>query len=772
MSDRLILPLRSKIAAGLATAVLVLVVGAISYWATSRAERAAEAVHHTGQVLLEQQRLLAALADAETSTRGFTLTGDTADLDAFKAAKLRAPASLARLRSLTADSPIQLERLDTLESVARQRIELSDQIEQIRKTDGFEQARRLIATGQGKIVMDHARDLSAAMQDEENRLLALRTAAQLRNERFADLAILIGGGLAFILSILINRSIYYDVVEREKQREVIVKQTRELKRQAERLSSQQRELETRLEEQQTLTQELSASNDNLHTANVVTERLAGEMSALLESTAAGFYGMDTSGDCTFINAAGARMLGYTVDELLGTNLHEMVHSRRRDGSLYPEKECPIRQANASGGTVTRDDEVFWKKDGTPLSVEYSTSPLGEGEASRGAVVAFADITERVRAQRMVTESEERKSAVLRSTLDSILSMNRDGMVTEFNPAAVRTFGYTKEEAIGNPLGDLIVPERLREAHHAGLRRYMETGEDHVIGKRLELPAMRKDGSEFECELSITRSDIAGEPQFTGVLRDISDRKRAEAERKKAEVEREQLIKALARSNQELDQFAYVASHDLKAPLRGIANLSQWIEEDLGDNLGGENKLQMELLRGRVHRMEALIDGILQYSRAGRVKAKPENIDTGALVADVIELMAPPKEIIIRVAPGMPTVRAEKVPLQQVFMNLVGNAIKHTGKQNPTIDVSWADAGPFAEFSVGDNGQGIASQYHERIFGIFQTLEARDKVEGTGIGLSVVQKIVEAKGGRVWVESEVGRGARFKFLWPLVEIAGV
>jgi signal transduction histidine kinase len=120
---------------------------------------------------------------------------------------------------------------------------------------------------------------------------------------------------------------------------------------------------------------------------------------------------------------------------------------------------------------------------------------------------------------------------------------------------------------------------------------------------------------------------------------------------------------------------------------------------------------------------------------------------------------------------MPTVRSERVPLQQVFMNLLGNAIKHAGATNPLIEVQWSDAGPFVEFTVRDNGPGIAPQYHERIFGIFQTLEARDKVEGTGIGLSVVQKIVEAKGGKVWVESEPGKGARFKFMWPKTETVG-
>ncbi|HEU4879768.1 MAG TPA: PAS domain S-box protein, partial [Gemmatimonadaceae bacterium] len=458
------------------------------------------------------------------------------------------------------------------------------------------------------------------------------------------------------------------------------------------------------------------------------------------------------------------MLGYTVDELIGKQMHNAVHYKHRDGTPYKLDECPIFMASQRGKSAAAENEVFWRKDGSHIAVQYSTSPIIQDGEHRGAVVAFADITQRKLAERALTESEERKAAVLRSTLDSIITMTADGVVLEFNPAAERTFGYTREEAVGQHLGDMIVPERFRDAHRAGLKRYVETGEARVIGQRLELPALRKDGSEFQSELTITRSDIGGVATFTGVLRDIS-------QRKQQEMEREQLIKALARSNQELDQFAYVASHDLKAPLRGIANLSQWIEEDLGERLGDENKEQMELLRGRVHRMEALIDGILQYSRAGRVKARPEDIDTGALVHDVLELMAPPRSIQIVVAPDMPSVRAEKVPLQQVFMNLLGNAIKHAGATDPKIEISWQDAGPFYEFSVRDNGQGIAPQYHDRIFGIFQTLEARDKVEGTGIGLSVVQKIVEAKGGRVWVESEVGQGARFKFLWPKVEITG-
>src|SRR6476661_7445633 len=197
MSDRLILPLRSKIAAGLATAVLVLIVGAISYWTTARAERASRMVDHTSQVLLEQQRLLSALSDAETSAHAYTLTGDTVDLDEFNNARIRVPVSLARLRALTADNPLQQERLDTLETVANQRIDLSDQIKRLRRDQGFTQARALIATGEGRIVMSHARALAGAMEAEESRLLTTRTAAQARNEKLADYAIVIGGGLAF-----------------------------------------------------------------------------------------------------------------------------------------------------------------------------------------------------------------------------------------------------------------------------------------------------------------------------------------------------------------------------------------------------------------------------------------------------------------------------------------------------------------------------------------------------------------------------------------------
>ncbi|HSS02189.1 MAG TPA: GAF domain-containing protein [Kofleriaceae bacterium] len=225
-----------------------------------------------------------------------------------------------------------------------------------------------------------------------------------------------------------------------------------------------------------------------------------------------------------------------------------------------------------------------------------------------------------------------------------------------------------------------------------------------------------------------------------------------------------LISALEKSNRELDQFAYVASHDLKAPLRGIANLSQWIEDDLGDRLDDQTRGHLGLLRGRVIRLENLIAGILAYSRAGRDNTEQAVVDVAGLVAEVWELLAPPATAHLELATALPQIRASRVQLQQILMNLIGNAIKYNADRDLTIAISARRSGRRWQFCVADNGIGIAPEFSDKIWGLFQTLERRDKVESTGIGLSVVRKIVEGHGGTAWLESELGHGAKFFFTW--------
>jgi PAS domain S-box-containing protein len=335
-----------------------------------------------------------------------------------------------------------------------------------------------------------------------------------------------------------------------------------------------------------------------------------------------------------------------------------------------------------------------------------------------------------------------------------------------NPLYVGLIGG--RDVIGKPVAEAL-PEVRTQGFVDLLDRVYKTAEPYSAREMKVLLDRDRDGREEDVYVNFVYQPLTDYTGHTlGILVlavDVTESvlARQQVEEKAEELAR--LTRELERSNSELDQFAYVASHDLKAPLRGIANLTEWIEEDLGDRITGESREHMHLLKGRVNRMEALINGILAYSRAGRVSHKTERVDVGKLLKESIELLSPPEGTEIVVGPDMPTIETERVPLQQVFMNLLGNAIKYADRRDARVEVSVSRDDGCYQFAVADNGPGIAPQYREKVWQIFQTLAPRDKVEGTGIGLSVVRKIVEARGGKAWLESEVGRGTTFFFTWP-------
>jgi PAS domain S-box-containing protein len=261
----------------------------------------------------------------------------------------------------------------------------------------------------------------------------------------------------------------------------------------------------------------------------------------------------------------------------------------------------------------------------------------------------------------------------------------------------------------------------------------------------------------------SRFDEAGKLiNVTGTLQDVTER-----------LENEEKIKVYAENlekiNRELDQFAYIVSHDLKAPLRAINNLSEWIEEDLTGKLDDSTEKNFGMLRSRIKRMEALIDGILQYSRAGRVKAEMQHIDVYSFIQDIISNLSPPEKFKIQVMEEMPVIEMEKIAMEQVFSNFISNAIKYNSASDPEVIISYQDTGTDHQFCVADNGPGIEAEFHEKVFQIFQTLQSRDVVESTGVGLAIVKKIIEEKGGKAWLESEPGNGARFYFSLPKNQI---
>jgi PAS domain S-box-containing protein len=499
------------------------------------------------------------------------------------------------------------------------------------------------------------------------------------------------------------------------------------------------------------------------------EATAAERSAILTQIADGVALADAEGRISFVNQAGQRILGM---QGLGTVLDDYSAAFRvltPAGDPFPNEELPLVRAVRGGETVVGAEWISLHPDGTRVRVQGSAAPVVAEDGRRlGAVLSMRDVTDERRLQKEIEAERGRLAEIFRQAPAFIATLRGPDHVFETtNPLYQQLVGH--RDVIGRPVREAL-PEVVEQGFIGLLDGVYRTGEP-FIGTEVDILLQgAPHASPVQHFLNFIYQPIRDtDGTITGIFVhavDVSEQVRArQAVEQKAD-ELARLARALEASNRELDQFAYVASHDLKAPLRGIANLSQWIEDDLADRFTEESHEHMRLLRGRVHRMEALIDGILQYSRAGRAQQEPERVDTAALVDEVVDLIAPPEGVEIAVQPGMPVLFTERLPLQQVFMNLVGNAVKYGGAL-PRVEVSARASGAVdvCHFTVRDNGPGIAPEYHERIFAIFQTLEARDKVEGTGIGLSIVKKTVESRGGRVWVESAPGHGAAFHFLWP-------
>ncbi|MGW8392323.1 sensor histidine kinase [Pseudoduganella sp. HUAS MS19] len=476
---------------------------------------------------------------------------------------------------------------------------------------------------------------------------------------------------------------------------------------------------------------------------------------LLASATDAMLIIDRAGQLLLVNPALESLFGYGPGELQGKSLETLIPERFRHGHVglrgsYFERPHP----RAMGAGF----ELFaTRKDGTEFPVEVSLSPLQDNDVQPMVMATIHDISARKKAEHALQESEARMRAIFETAVDAIITIDEHGIIERVNPAAERMFGYPESEVLGRNV-KILMPAPHREAHDGYLHHYMTTGEKRIIGKGREVQGLRRDGSIFPMDLAVTEMWLGGRRMFTGLVRDITERKHAE---EKAQ----QLLQELTSANEELTNFAYVVSHDLKAPLRGIGSLADWLAHDYADKFNEEGKEHMRLLINRVHRMGALIDGILQYSRVGRIKEAVVPVQLEQLVAEVVDLLAVPAHIKVSVMPGMPAVTGEPTRIQQLFHNLVSNAVKYMDKPQGEIEVGWADEGGQWRFHVRDNGPGIAERHFERIFQLFQTLAPRDRVESTGVGLALVKKIVEMYQGRVWLESELGKGTTFYFTLP-------
>jgi PAS domain S-box-containing protein len=400
-------------------------------------------------------------------------------------------------------------------------------------------------------------------------------------------------------------------------------------------------------------------------------------------------------------------------------------------------------------------------------------------------------------EKLKKQAEEKTRLIVDNAFDAIITMDAGGIITTWNPQAETIFGWGREQALGKKAFEAIIPQRYRSRYEKALSDFLDTGETPLFNRQIQITALKQNGDEFPIELAISPAQSDSAHIFIAIIRDITERRQVEEEltkhrkhlqelvkertaklsmanqqlqkeivgHKRSEEKKVQLLKEVESINKELKDFAYIVSHDLKAPLRAISTLANWISTDYADKLDEDGKEQLELLISRAGRMHSLINSILEYSKVGRIREEKTEVNMNEVVVEVIDMIAPPNNIEITIVNKLPSIVCEKTRITEVFQNLLSNAISYMNKPEGIIRIGCTGDDGFWKFSVSDNGPGIEEKYFKKIFQIFQTLSPLDEHENTGIGLTLVKKIITMYGGDIWVESEVDKGSTFFFTLP-------
>ena len=492
------------------------------------------------------------------------------------------------------------------------------------------------------------------------------------------------------------------------------------------------------------------------------ERERGEekFRLVVESAPSAMVMINGDGRIVLVNAEAEKLFGYSRDELLGQAIEMLVPERFRNN--HPGFRTSFFASPAARSMGVGRDLHGRRKNGSEFPVEIGLNPI---ETEEGLLVlsAIVDLTERKRA-------EEKFRLVVESSPNAMVMINPKGRIVLINAQTEKLFGYTREELLDQPI-ETLVPERFRNNHPEFRTSFFASPAARLMGIGRDLHGRRKDGSEFPVEIGLNPIQTQDGLHVLSAIVDLTERKRAEEKILKFNEVLEQRVTErtaqLEIANKELEEFAYAASHDLKAPLRVIDNTSKWLEDDLQEHLTDETRQNMNLLRGRVKRMEKLLDDLLEYSRIGRTldDRYAETIGGDALMINILGLLSPPEGFAVTTSASFAGIQVRRMPLQQILMNLISNAIKHHDKKLGSIDVTVEDCGTDYSFAVKDDGPGIAAEYQDQIFKMFLTLKPRDQVEGSGMGLAMVRKNIEVFGGKLSLESTVGNGSVFRFTWP-------
>ena len=486
------------------------------------------------------------------------------------------------------------------------------------------------------------------------------------------------------------------------------------------------------------------------------EQMEAKYRGLLEAAPDAMVVVNQNGEIVLLNLQTEQQFGYRRDELLGQKVTNIIPDgfaeRLIADDLRSAKDALAQQIDTGLELIGR------RKDGSEFPIEIMLSPLESVEEIL-VTAAIRNISVRKEAEKRMAQMEGRYRGLLDAAPDAMVVVNRSGEIVLLNVQAEKQFGYRRNELLGQQVNN-IIPEGFAERLVADGLRSAEDALAQQIGTGIELIGRRKDGTEFPIEIMLSPLQSNEEILVTAAIRDITLRRKVAA----------QLLEKIAelnRSNEELGQFAYIASHDLQEPLRMVASYTQLLSRRYKGKLDADADEFIDFAVDGATRMQRLIQDLLAYSRIGtKGKDLRETSSEEALRKALTNLSGSIEESGAQVTHDrLPTVMADETQLIQLFQNLVGNAIKYQGPGTPQVHVAAKNGGRKWTFSVQDNGVGIDPKYFEKIFGMFQRLHKREEFAGTGIGLAICKKIVERHGGSISVESSPGHGSTFRFALP-------
>jgi PAS domain S-box-containing protein len=466
---------------------------------------------------------------------------------------------------------------------------------------------------------------------------------------------------------------------------------------------------------------------------------------IVESSPNSIVLVNKEGKISYVNSQTEKLFGYPRSELIGQLVEILLPKRfshKHPGFRDSFFHAPSVRAMGAGR------ELFAiRKDNTEFPIEIGLNPVVTVEGTL-VLASIIDISERKKA-------EERVRLVVESAPNAMVLVGTAGVITLVNRQTEMLFGYARTELIGNKL-EMLIPERFRQAHPNHRTSFFEKPQTRSMGAGRDLFARRKDGTEIQVEIGLNPIETPDGPVVLASIIDITERKLQEAIAKKQV--------ALEIRNKELEQFAYLASHDLQEPLRTVSNYVQLLEEDFIDKLNNDAREYLASIDGATKRMSMLVKALLDFSRLGRDKSLAK-VDCNKLIQNVVadlQTSIRHANAVVEVA-EMPELYIYETEVRQLFQNLISNAIKFQPPGNtPVVRINVRKQGSKRQFTVSDNGIGIAPVHYNRIFDIFQRLHTTDEYDGNGIGLANCKKIVELHDGEIWVESTPGQGSTFCF----------